>query len=240
MPSSRNAFHFQYEESGHEEDCSHAVVAVGSGVVGANDPARVCRGQQRGWRGLGYGSPADEQRRQRPQLTPGIKVESVTDDAPGGSNVYKRVDEANSSCAEKPIEIWYCEKCKAGVNELKFHLSAHTQASINVFLEVSNLSQSLVLDGAAHVSDAVANAKGLEPGPRIVTTATDFVIARFVAKTRPTGVTPETWTYKTSYVYGLNMPAGTHQPTLTGGKAGDSFCMSMAAFKTAVPVPAAK
>jgi hypothetical protein len=174
------------------------------------------------------------------QLTPGIKVESVTDDAPGGSNVYKRVDEANSSCAEKPIEIWYCEKCKAGVNELKFHLSAHTQASINVFLEVSNLSQSLVLDGAAHVSDAVANAKGLEPGPRIVTTATDFVIARFVAKTRPTGVTPETWTYKTSYVYGLNMPAGTHQPTLTGGKAGDSFCMSMAAFKTAVPVPAAK
>jgi hypothetical protein len=174
------------------------------------------------------------------QLTAGIKVESVTDDAPGGSNIYKRADDANASCAAKPIEIWYCEKCKAGVNELKFHLSAHTQASINVFLEVSNLAQSSVLDGAAHVSDAVANAKGVEPGPRIVTSATDFVIARFVGQSRPTAVTPETWTYKTSYVYGLNMPAGTHQPTLTGGKAGDSFCMSMAAFKTAVPVPAAK
>jgi hypothetical protein len=174
------------------------------------------------------------------QLTPGIKVESVTDDAPGGSNIYKRADGANSSCSAKPIEIWYCEKCKAGVNELKFHLSEHTQASINVFLEVSNLALPAVLDGTAHVSDGVANAKGVEPGPRIVTSGTDFVIARFVGQTRPTGVTPETWTYKTSYVYGLNMPAGTHQPTLTGGKAGDNFCMSMAAFKTAVPVPAAK
>jgi hypothetical protein len=173
------------------------------------------------------------------QLTPGIKVESVTDDAPGGSNLYKRADGANSSCAAKPIEIWYCEKCKAGVNELKFHLSEHTQASINVFLEVSNLALPAVLDGTAHVSDAVANAKGVEPGPRIVTTATDFVIARFVGQTRPTGVTPETWTYKTSYVYGLNMAAGANQPTLTGGKAGDSYCMSMAAFKTA-PAPAAQ
>lgn len=173
------------------------------------------------------------------QLTPGIKVESVTDDAPGGSNVYKRVDDASSACAAKPIEIWYCEKCKAGVNELKFHLSAHTQASINVFLEVSNLAQSSVLDGAAHVSDATANAKGLEAGPSITTKATDFVIARFVAKTRPTGVTPDAWTFKTSYVYGLNMAAGTYQPTLTGGKAGDSYCMSMAAFKTA-PAPAAQ
>jgi hypothetical protein len=174
------------------------------------------------------------------QLTPGIKVESVTDDAPGGGNTYKRVEDASSSCEAKPIEIWYCEKCKAGVNELKFHLSAHTTASINVFLEVSNLALTSTLDSAAHVSDATANAKGLEAGPRIVTTSADFVIARFVANTRPTGVTPDTWTYKTSYVYGLNMPAGTHQPTLIGGKAGDSFCMSMAAFKIAAPVPAAQ
>jgi len=174
------------------------------------------------------------------QLSPDIKVVSITDNAPDGGNSYKEVTAASSSCATKALQIWYCENCKAGVTEVKYHLSGHVTASINAFLEVSNLALSAVLDGAAHISDGPANTQGLETGPRIVTTATDFVIARYFATTHPTGVTPGTWTYKPTYVYGLNLPAGTYQPTLTGGKAGDSFCMSVAAFKTAAPVPASQ
>jgi hypothetical protein len=174
------------------------------------------------------------------QLSPGIKVVSITDNAPDGGNSYKEVTTASSACAGKALQIWYCENCKAGVTEVKYHLSAHVRGSINAFLEVSNLAFSSVLDGAAHLTDGPATSQGLETGPRIVTTATDFVIARYFATTHPTGVTPDTWIYKPTYVYGLNLPAGTYQPTLTGGKAGDSFCMSMAAFKTAAPVPASQ
>jgi hypothetical protein len=171
-------------------------------------------------------------------LSPGIKVLSVTDNAPAGGNTYKQVSAASSSCGNQSLDIWYCEKCNPGVTELRFHLSAHVRASINGFLEVSNIALSSPVDGSgAHVSDGTATSAGLEAGPSIKTTAKDFIIARYFSDSPgPTGVTPAGWTFKTSYVYMLNAPAGTYQPTLTGGKAGGSFCMGMAAFKTAASV----
>jgi len=171
-------------------------------------------------------------------LTPGVKVLSVTDNAPDGGNTYKQAPGSGASCANKSLDIWYCENCKSGVTELKFHLSSYVRASINSFLEVSSLAMSSLVDGSgAQVSDGTATSAGLEVGPRITTTATDFVVARYFSTlpNHPTGVTPPAWTYKPSYVYALNAPPGTYQPTLTGGKAGSSFCMSMAAFKIAAP-----
>ena len=172
------------------------------------------------------------------QLSPGVKVESVTDNAPDGPNTYKQVSGASSSCPEGPIDIWYCEKCNPGVTELQFHLSGHVKASINSFLEVSNLAVSSTLDGnGAQVSNGKANSAGQLVGPSIKTTATDFVVARFFSDTPyPTGVTPEAWTFKPSYAYVLKASPGTYQPTLTGGGAGGGYCMSMAAFKIA-PTP---
>jgi hypothetical protein len=175
-------------------------------------------------------------------LSPGIKVLSVTDNAPGGGNTYKQVPGAASSCGGKPVDIWYCEKCNSGVTELKFHLSAISKGSVNVLLEVADLELSSPIDGSgAHVSDGTASSDGLEVGPRITTTATDFVIARYSSGFPvPTGVTPAAWKYQTTYVDVLNAPPGIYQPTLTGAKAGSSFCMSMAAFKIAAPVAARK
>jgi hypothetical protein len=172
-------------------------------------------------------------------LAPGVKVLSVTDNAPAGGNKYKQVPGAESSCGKNgSLDIWYCENCNPDVWELQFHLSGGTRISVNAFIEVSGLASSSVLDGSgAHVSDGTRTSAGLEVGPSITTTATDFIVARYYS-TSPvqTGVTPEEWTYKTTYVYGLNRPPGAHQPTLTGGGAAGSFCMSMAAFKTAAPV----
>jgi len=167
-------------------------------------------------------------------LSPGIKVLSVTDNAPAGGNTYQQVSAASSSCGNQSLDIWYCEKCNPGVTELKFHLSAHVRASINGFLEVSKIAPSSPVDGSGvHLSDGTATSAGLEVGPRITTTAKDFIIARYFSSVPgPTGVTPAGWTFKTSYVYMLNAPAGTYQPTLTGGRAGGNFCMGMAAFKT--------
>ncbi len=172
--------------------------------------------------------------------SPGIRVLKITDDAPDGGNVYQQVAGASSSCANKFIDIWYCENCKPGVTELKFHLSDAATVSVNAFLEVSDMALSAVLDGSgAHVSDGTATSEGLEVGASIATTAKDFIIARyFPAPPLPTGVTPAEWTYTPSYVYLLNAPPGTYQPTLTGGKAGGGFCMSMAAFKTAASAAA--
>lgn len=169
------------------------------------------------------------------QLLPGIKVLSVTDNAPDGGNTYKQVQGAFSSCANKSVEIWYCENCNPGVTELKFHLSGFAKGSINAFLEVSNLASSSVLDGSgAHASDGTASSAGLEAGPSIKTTAKDFIVARYFPNVPlPTGVTPAAWTYTPSYVFLQDAAPGTYQPTLTGAKAGDSYCMSMAAFKTA-------
>jgi len=169
------------------------------------------------------------------ELTPGVKVLSVTDNAPAGGNTYKLASGARSSCPEGLLDIWYCENCNPGVAELQFHLSSHTKASLNSFLEVSNLASSSVLDGnGEQVSNGVANSEGQEVGPKITTTATDFIVARFFSTAPyPTGVTPSSWTFKPSYVYLQNAPPGTYQPTLTGGKAGDTFCMSVAAFKIA-------
>src|ERR1700681_4770218 len=171
-------------------------------------------------------------------LSPGAKVLSVTDNAPDGGNTYKQIPGATSSCANKSVDIWYCENCKPGVTELKFHLSGQPKGSINAFLEVSDMALSSVVDGSgAHVSDGTATSGGLEVGPSITTTAKDFVIARyFPTAPLPTGVTPAAWTYTTSYVYALNAPSGTYKPTLTGTSAGGSFCMGMAAFKTAASV----
>ncbi len=174
-------------------------------------------------------------------LSPDVKVLSVTDNAPDGGNTYKQVKGASASCSSKPVEIWYCENCNPGVTELKFHLSGHVRGSINTFLEISGMALSSVLDGSgAHVSDATATKGGLEPGPSIVTTGTDFIIARFSSSPLPTGVTPATWTYKPTYVYALSQPPGTHQPTLTGATPGIAFCMSVAAFKTVAPASASK
>jgi hypothetical protein len=173
-------------------------------------------------------------------LSPDVKVLSVTDDAPAGGNTYKQVPGASSSCSGKSLTIWYCENCNPGVTELKFHLSGHVKASINAFLEVSDLALSSVLDGAgAQVSNGTAASGDTEVGPSITTTARDFVIARyFSTPPGPTGVTPATWTYATSYVYLRDAAAGTYQPTLTGGRAAGDFCMGIAAFKIAAPVHA--
>ncbi|HUB02578.1 MAG TPA: hypothetical protein VL983_07825 [Terriglobales bacterium] len=176
------------------------------------------------------------------QLSPDVKLESITDNAPGGGNTYKPVPGAMSFCAKKALEIWYCENCKGGVTELKFHLTGHVRASINGFMEVSGLAVPAKLDGnGVSLNDGVATSAGSFVGPNLKTSAKDFVIARyFVDPPIPTGVTPAAWTYKSTYVYGLNLAPGSYQPTLTGGKANGSFCMSMAAFKVADSAPAAK
>jgi len=170
-------------------------------------------------------------------MTPGVKVVSVTDNAPAGGNTYKQVPGAASSCGGQILDIWYCENCNGEVTELKFHLSGGARMSVNAFIEVSNMQQSSVLDGnGAHVDDGTRTPAGLEVGPSITTTATDFVVARYSsAKPLPTGVTPSQWTYATTYVYARNGKAGTYQPTLTGKGESGSYCMSMAAFKTAAP-----
>jgi hypothetical protein len=176
------------------------------------------------------------------QLSPDIKIVSITDNSPDGGNIYKQVPSSTSYCAKRALEIWYCEKCKAGVTELKFHLSGHVRASINGFMEVAGLAVPVALDGQGMVvSDGVASSGGALAGPSLKTTAKDFVIARFFADPPiPTGVSPAAWTYKSSYVYGLNLAPGAYQPTLTGGKASGSFCMSAAAFKLADSNAAAK
>src|SRR5580658_9348752 len=56
------------------------------------------------------------------ELTPGIKVLSVTDNAPDGGNTYKEVSGSAASCQGQSLSLWYCEKCNSGVTELKFHL----------------------------------------------------------------------------------------------------------------------
>ena len=172
------------------------------------------------------------------QLLPGIKVLSVTDNAPDGGNTYKQIPGAFSSCANKSVEIWYCENCNPGVTELKFHLSGWSGGSINAFVEVSNMALSSVADGGgAHVTDGTATSEGLEVGPNVTTTAKDFIIGRFFpTNPLPKGVTPAAWTYMPSYVYLQDAPPGTYQPTLTGGKAAGNFCIGVAAFRTASPV----
>ncbi len=171
-------------------------------------------------------------------LSPGVRVLGITDNAPGGSNVYQPVPGAASSC-KASLDIWYCEKCKPGVKEMKYHFSGHVP-SINVFLEVSNLALTSALDGSGvNVSDGTSASEGVEAGPSITTTATDFIVARyFSADPAPTGVSPAEWNYKTTYIYKPNAPAGTHQPKLTGGGPSAAFCMSMAAFKAAAANPA--
>src|SRR5450755_1806356 len=69
------------------------------------------------------------------EMSPNVKVVSVTDNAPDGGNTYKKASGASSSCPEGPLDIWYCENCNPGVTELQFHLSGHVKASINSFLE---------------------------------------------------------------------------------------------------------
>jgi hypothetical protein len=172
-------------------------------------------------------------------LTPGIDVLSVTDNAPEGGNTYKSVDGATSSCSQRPLQIWYCENCKGGVTELKFHQSGHVRGSINSFLEVSDITASSALDGdGVRLNDGTANNEGREVGPAIKTSSTDFVIARYSSAPHPKSVTPAQWTYQTTYVYGVGLPAGTYQPTLVGDSAGAQFCMSIAAFRTASSIPA--
>ena len=168
-------------------------------------------------------------------LSPDVTVLSVTDNAPDGSNTYRKVPGAGSSCAKQTLDIWYCEKCNPGVTELKFHLSAHVTASINAFMEVSGLAQTAAIDGSGvHLSDGVGTSEGLEVGPSVRTTEKDFIIARYFSTAPlPTGVSLATWKYTPSYVYLLDGAPGTYQPTLTGGKPAGKFCMSMAAFKTA-------
>jgi hypothetical protein len=174
-------------------------------------------------------------------LSSDIKVVSVTDNATAGDKTYKQVDGAASSSTgmNSALDIWYCEKCKGGATEIKINLSAPAKGSMNAFLEVANMASSSALDGSGvNLTNGTGSSAGLEVGPSLTTTATDFIIARYVSTfTSPTGVTPAAWTYKSTYVYIPKAPAGTYQPTLTGASPAASFCMSMAAFKIAASVP---
>lgn len=174
------------------------------------------------------------------QLTPGVKVLSVTDNAPTGSNTYKRIAAATASCGNQAMEMWYCEKCSPGVTELKFHLSGIPRASLNALVEVSGLQLPAALDGeGTHLDDGTRTNKGEEAGPVIKTNAPDFIIARYNSDFPIPKVVADPWQYRTSYVYIPNAPAGTYQPMLSGGEGkGGKFCMSAAAFKAAPPAPA--
>ena len=89
----------------------------------------------------------------------------------------------SSSCPNKPIDIWYCENCKPGVTELKFHLSGGVKASINGVVRLSNLPSSSVIDGSSvDLNDGTVSSGGLEVGPQITTTATDCIVARYSYK----------------------------------------------------------
>jgi hypothetical protein len=173
------------------------------------------------------------------ELSPGVKVLSVTDNAPDGGNTYKQVPGASSSCGKRTLDIWYCERCNPGVTELKFHLSDHVNASINAFVEVAGLVSPAVVDGSGvHLTDGAATGEGLEAGPSIATTAKDFIVARYFSSApMPTAVTPEPWSFNSSFVYVVSGASGSYRPTLTGAKAASQFCMSMAAF-TAAPADA--
>lgn len=175
-------------------------------------------------------------------LSPGVKVLSVTDNAPAGSNTYKQVPGTGASCANKSLDIWYCENCNAGVTELKFHLSGPVRGSLNAFLEVSGTALTSVLDGnGSQVSKRTGASAGLTAGPSITTNTKDFIVARyFSVPLLPTGVAPSEWKYNPSYVYVLDALPGTYQPTLTGAKSGTEFCMSVAAFKIAASLEPTK
>lgn len=171
------------------------------------------------------------------ELSPGVKVLSVTDNAPDGGNTYKQVPGASSSCGKRVLDIWYCERCNPGVTELKFHLSDHVDASINAFIEVAGLTSPAIIDGSGvHLTDGTATGEGLETGPSITTTAKDFIVARYFSSApMPTAVTPEPWSFNPSFVYVSSGASGSYRPTLTGAKAASQFCMSMAAFTAAAP-----
>ena len=173
-------------------------------------------------------------------LSPGVKVLSITDNAPAGSNLYKQVPGAASSCGKEALDIWYCESCNAGVTELKYHFSGHVM-SVNTFLEVADLAMTSPVDGSGvNITDGTGTKEGVEVGPSIKTTATDFIVARYFSSTPPSnGVTPAPWALKSTYVYAVNAPSGTHQPKLNGAEADSNFCMSMAAFKTTAGQPPA-
>jgi hypothetical protein len=162
-------------------------------------------------------------------LSAGIKVVSVTDNQ---GDTFKQIPGAVASADGKTLEIWYAENCREDVHELKFHMSEFARGSINAVLELSGLATYGALDGeGVHLSDGTGTPDGLQLGPSLKTSATDFIIARFVSNTPyPSGVTPSGWTYKTSYVYFPHGAPGDYQPTLTGGK-GSAYSMSMAAFK---------
>ena len=167
-------------------------------------------------------------------LTPDIKVVQVTDNAEDGGNTYKQVPSSTSLCLGRYVEIWYCENCKGGVTELKFHLSGHEQGGIHAFMEITDIASPSLEGNGVQLSDATADKNGREVGPSIKISGHDFVIARYSSKPRPTAVTPNLWTYKPTYVYGLSLPAGTYQPVLSGeNTAGANFCMSVAAFRVA-------
>jgi hypothetical protein len=164
-------------------------------------------------------------------MSPDVTVTSITDNAPAGGNIYKQVPGAASSCGRESLDIWYCEKCNPGVTELKYHFSGHVM-SVNAFLEVADLALTSPIDGnGVHVTNGTGSSTGVETGPAIKTTATDFIVGRYFSAEAPTGVTPSPWTMRTTYVFATNAPTGAHQPTLTGAPA-SNFCMSLAAFKT--------
>jgi len=109
---------------------------------------------------------------------------------------------------------------------------------LNAFLEVSGLEMSSVLDGeGAHVNDGTRAKDGSEAGPKIKTSANDFIVARYYStpEPRPTAA-PAPWVFKPSYAYVPNTSPGTYEPTLTGEGTG-KYCMSVAAFKAAASAP---
>ncbi len=171
-------------------------------------------------------------------LTPDVKIVSVTDNAPNGGNTYKQVTGASSSCQKQALDIWYCENCAGGAIELKFHHSAPVRASMNAFIEVSGAALSSVLDGmGVHINDGSATNDGSLVGPKISTTSKDFIVARYFATpSLPVGVTPSNWIQTPAFAYGVDLPADTYQPKLTGAPASANFCMSVAAFKVSDPV----
>ena len=110
----------------------------------------------------------------------GTTISSVTDDAPGGSNVYVSIPAARAvnAVANALVELWYATGSRPGATTI----SVVSDGSLNTMVwEVDHIAAGNPVDTASELSDQPTT---LTPfGPTITTTmAGEFVIAAAIVE----------------------------------------------------------
>ena len=163
-------------------------------------------------------------------------VTSVTDNAPGGTNIYVQAPNARATDTGGSFvtDIWYCKNCKAGATSVTVN-SASSVAAVAVY-EFSGADTNNPFDTANHADNQTAGTTGNHtmPNPSLTTNFAKEILVSAIANGGNIIDIENPFANYQAFVGAVQIVTalGTYNATFDSNTSGDVYCAGLAGFTT--------